>query len=141
VTHYGLPEALTWRRLVVTLSCFAGRRNSSVSEVAAAVTEAAMAGVISSTSGQTDSAHSGLNRLTSNTEAEASPGPVEEDASVNSPSTNESQGRNDNSSQHEVQMDADQMAMRLALDVLWTGAGSGAAQQSSHTSEESTVQQ
>lgn len=112
-----------------------------MSEVAAAVTEAALASVISGTSGQTDSAHSGLNRLTSNTEAEASPGPVEEDASANSPSTDESQGRNDNSSQHEVQMDADQMAMRLALDVLWTGAGPGAAQQSSQTSEESIVQQ
>ncbi len=111
-----------------------------MSEVAAAVTEAAMAGVISGTSGQTDSAHSGPNRLTSNTEAEASAGPVEEDASAISPSTNESQGRHDNS-QQEVQMDADQMAMRLALDVLWTGAGSGVAQQSSHTSEESTVQQ
>ncbi len=122
------------------VSCSAGRRNSSVSEVAAAVTEAAMAGVISGTSGQTDSAHSGPNRLTSNTVAEASSGPVEEGASANGPSTNESQGRNVNSSQQEVQMDADQMAMRLALDVLWTGAGSGAAQQSSQ-SEESTVQQ
>ena len=122
------------------VSCSAGRRNSSVSEVAAAVTEAAMAGVISGTSGPTDSAHSGLNRLTSNTEAEVSSGPAEEDASANGPSTNESQGRNDNNSQQEVQLDADQMAMRLALDVLWTGAGSGAAQQSSQTSDESSVQ-
>jgi len=109
--------------------------------VAAAVTEAAMAGVISGTSGQTDSAQSGPNRLTSNTVAEASSGTAEEDASANGPSTNESQGRNDSSSRQEVQMDADQMAMRLALDVLWTGAGSGAAQQSSQTSDESTVQQ
>ncbi len=123
------------------VSCSAGRRNSSVSEVAAAVTEAAMAGVISGTSGQTDNAHSGSNRLTSNTEAEASSGLAEEDASANGPSTNESQGRNVTSPQQEVQMDADQMAMRLALDVLWTGAGSGAAQQSSQTSDLSSVQQ
>ena len=123
------------------LSCSAGRRNSSVSEVAAAVTEAAMAGVISGTSGQTDSAQSGPNRLLSNTLTEASSGTAEEDASADGPSTNESQGKNDISSQQEVQIDTDQMAMRLALDVLWTGAGSGAAQQSSHTSDEASVQQ
>ncbi|KAA6417907.1 MAG: GTPase activator NB4S EVI5 [Trebouxia sp. A1-2] len=117
------------------------RRNSSVSEVAAAVTEAAMVGVISGTSGQTDSAQSGPNRLTSNTAAEASSGPAEEEVSASGPSTNESQGRNDNSSRQEIEMDADQMAMRLALDVLWTGAASGAAQQSSQTSDESSVQQ
>ncbi|KAL0035338.1 hypothetical protein WJX77_001763 [Trebouxia sp. C0004] len=117
------------------------RRNSSVSEVAAAVTEAAMAGVISGTSGQTDSAHAGPNRLTSNTVADASSGTAEEDASTNGTSTIESQGRNVNSSQQEVQMDADQMAMRLALDVLWTGAGCGTAQQSTQTSDESSVQQ
>ena len=110
-----------------------------MSEVAAAVTEAARAGVISGTSGQTDTAHSGPTRLASNTVAEASSGTAEEDA--NGPLTNESQGQNDNSSPQEMQMDADQMAMRLALDVLWTGAGSGPAQQSSQTSDESSVQQ
>lgn len=116
------------------------RRNSSVSEVAAAVTEAAMAGVISGTSGQTDSAHAGPNRLASNTVTEASTGAAVEDPSTNGTSMNESQSQMDSSSQQEVQMDADQMAMRLALDVLWTGAGSSAAQQSSQTSDEPTSQ-
>ena len=120
------------------------RRNSSVSEVAAAVTEAAMAGVISGASGQTDSAHSSLNGLTSsNTAGETtqdgatSSNAVSDTAgiAVNGPSTRETQGNSGLSSQQDVRVDTDQMAMRLALDVLWTGSGPGAAQHPAQASE------
>lgn len=115
-----------------------------MSEVAAAVTEAAMAGVISGASGQADSAHSNLNGLTSSNTAEettqdgATPSNAGSDTAgiaVNAPSTSETQGNSGLSSQQDVQIDTDQMAMRLALDVLWTGSGSGAAQHPSPASE------
>lgn len=116
-----------------------------MSEVAAAVTEAAMAGVISGTSAQTDSSQAGLNRLTSiNTGRDATQdgaGSSTEEFSSEGPPTNENPAFSDQGSRPEVDLDADQMAMRLALDVLWTGSGSGAAQQSSQVSGSTNVQQ
>ena len=103
------------------MSCF--RRASSVSEVAAAVTEAAMAGVIASSSGQADSM---LSNSASSDRADAG---AQDLASSTGTMDNSIAGSeaNEQASSESISMDTDQMAMRLALDVLWTGGGSGAA--------------
>ena len=107
--------------------CGSGRRASSVSEVAAAVTEAAMAGVIASSSAQTDSS---LGDLSSSGTAGAAPqdSATTADANDNSAAgTSAHEKASEQDVRQDVGMDTDQMAMRIALDVLWTGGGSGAA--------------
>lgn len=100
------------------------RRASSVSEMAAAVSQAAAAGVLATTSSDTadqaqslDSTEQQASASTAVSTAEGSQGPVLEPKGSSQPQSE--------------QLDPDQMAMRLALDVLWTGAGSSNPQQSS----------
>ena len=94
--------------------------------MAAAVTEAAMAGVIASSSGQADST---LNSFASSDRADAAAQDLASststvDDSTTGSATNEADEQAENAN---LGMDTDQMAMRLALDVLWTGGGPGAA--------------
>ena len=102
--------------------CF--RRASSVSEVAAAVTEAAMAGVIASSSGQADTT---LNNLAISDRADAAAQHFASSTSTvdNSTTGSATNEANDQAGTDDFGIDTDQMAMRLALDVLWTGGGSG----------------
>lgn len=104
------------------------RRASSMSEVAAAVTEAATAGVISSTAPLSSSNHSASDQMSASTSSvDAQKEDAQPDATV---STNGIESATAKLSRQSLSMDDGQLAMRLALDVLWTGSGSGAAQPS-----------
>ena len=97
-----------------------------MSEVAAAVTEAATAGVISSTAPLSSSNHSASDQISASTSSvEAPKEDAQPDATV---STNGTETATAKLSRQSLSMDDGQLAMRLALDVLWTGSGSGAAQ-------------
>lgn len=87
------------------------------------MTEAAMAGVIASSSGQADST---LSNAASSDRADTG---AQDLASSTGTLDNSTAGSdaNDQASSASISMDTDQMAMRLALDVLWTGGGAGAA--------------
>ena len=117
----------------LTLShCVFGRRASSVSEVAAAVAEAAIAGVSASSAVQADSSLGTSQDGVSSSATEAGP------SAAKLPATD---AETDKALRQEASMHADQLAMRLALDVLWTGGGSGAAQEASQSSEGTGVLQ
>ena len=94
--------------------------------MAAAVAEAAMSRVLSTTSAQTDGSQPALTSqegATSSSQASAQGEIKGHDASAY-----EARGDGAEPASHGVELDADQVGMRLALDVLWTGSGSGAAQ-------------
>ena len=110
---------------------FESRRASSVSEMAAAVSQAAAGGVIASTAGQAGNEPAGLIVTTDSTEQ-----PIGDSNSEHSTSgTSQSRllGSQGSSVQQNEAVDPDQVAMRIALDVLWTG-GSAAAQSSKQAS-------
>ena len=91
-----------------------------------------MAGVIASSSGQADST---LNNSASSDRADAAAQDLVSststvDNSITGSATNEADEQAGN-----FGMDTDQMAMRLALDVLWTGGGPGAAKPAVQASE------
>ena len=114
-----------------------------MTEVAAAVTEAAMAGVIASSAVQTDSS-------LGNPSTSSAGGAATQGISTGADATDDStaglsmhEKASEQVVRQEAGMDADQMAMRIALDVLWTGGGSGAVseQQSSQLSENAEAPQ
>ena len=101
--------------------------------MAAAVTEAAMAGVIASSS-QADTM---FNNLATSDRADAA---AQELASSTSTVDNSATGSatnevNEQAGTDNLGIDADHMAMRLALDVLWTGGGSGVTKPAVSASE------
>lgn len=99
--------------------------------MAAAVSQAAAAGVIASTAGQAENEPAGLIVTTDSTQqnddsnAEQQPCDASQDRML---------GSQGSSKQQNGEVDPDQVAMRIALDVLWTGGGSGAAQSSKQAS-------
>ena len=100
--------------------------------MAAAVSQAAAAGVIASTAGQAENEPAGLIVTTDSTQqqndgskAELQPCDASQDRML---------GSQGSSKQQNGEVDPDQVAMRIALDVLWTGGGSGAAQSSKQAS-------
>lgn len=107
--------------------CAEYRRASSVSEMAAAVSQAAAAGVIASTVGQADNDAAEQAIPTDSTAQQLSDSAGGSTAGIRQGRILGSQG---SSKQQSEELDPDQMAMRLALDVLWTGASSGSAQPS-----------
>ena len=92
--------------------------------MAAAVAEAAITGVIANSSSQTDST---LNNLVPSDRADTAAQDVmsstdKVEISTAGSAMNEA---NETTGEPSISMHTDQMAMRLALDVLWTGGGSG----------------
>lgn len=82
-----------------------------------------MAGVIASSAGQADSM---LSNPASSDRADTGAQDLASSTGTLDNSTAGSEA-NEQASSESVSMDTDQMAMRLALDVLWTGGGPGAA--------------
>ena len=82
-----------------------------------------MAGVIASSSGQADTT---LNNLATSDRADAAAQDLASSTSTMDNSvTSASNEVNEQAGSDNFGIDTDQMAMRLALDVLWTGGGPG----------------
>lgn len=113
--------------------CVCDRRPSNVSEVAAAVAEAAVAGASSAT--QADST---FRSFGASDRADAASQDVTSSISSVDASAADSDNASAQAGEQQSGIDTDQMAMRLALDVLWTAGAKPPVQASGSTESDAS---